>query len=159
VRPVTPSETDFTGSGIVTGGDTADPALATSNVDVRPSGRNGCSYKTMWSASTALEAHGRTRCSGNPDLSQDYVQGQMSLHDGLITLADEQSQWVAWRSKLGRKLGASSFPSIPRPECFLVAFPPRPLSSRSFRSPWPNFVNFSHTTRSLDGSPRLRRFR
>jgi hypothetical protein len=59
------------------------------------------SYKTMWLASTALEAHGRTRCTGNPDLSQDYVRGQMSLHDGPIALADEQSQWVAWRSKLG----------------------------------------------------------
>jgi hypothetical protein len=34
---------------------------------------------------------------GNPDLSQDYVQGQMSLHNGPITLADEQSQWVVWR--------------------------------------------------------------
>jgi hypothetical protein len=36
-----------------------------------------------------------------PDLSQDYVQSQMLLHDGPITLADEQAQRVAWRSKLG----------------------------------------------------------
>jgi hypothetical protein len=28
-----------------------------------------------------------------PPVSQDYVVGQTSLHDGPITLADEQAQW------------------------------------------------------------------
>ena len=43
-----------------------------------------------------------------PELSTDYVQGTQSLHDGPITLADEQAQWTAWKSKLatnGVKVG------------------------------------------------------
>jgi hypothetical protein len=35
-----------------------------------------------------------------PELSGNYVQGNFSLHDGPITLADEQAQWTAWKSKL-----------------------------------------------------------
>ena len=35
-----------------------------------------------------------------PDLSDKYVQGNIGLHDGLITLADEQAHWTAWKSKL-----------------------------------------------------------
>jgi len=42
VRPATPSETDFTGSGIVTDGDTADPALATSNFEIAYNQVVGC---------------------------------------------------------------------------------------------------------------------
>jgi hypothetical protein len=42
VRPATPSETDFTGSGIVTDGDTADPALVTSNVEIAYNQVVGC---------------------------------------------------------------------------------------------------------------------
>jgi hypothetical protein len=35
-----------------------------------------------------------------PELSTGYVQGTQSLHDGPITLADEQAQWTAWTQKL-----------------------------------------------------------
>lgn len=42
VRPATPSEADFTGSGIVTDGVTADPALATACVDIGYNQVVGC---------------------------------------------------------------------------------------------------------------------
>jgi hypothetical protein len=31
-----------------------------------------------------------------PGLSNEYCQGNESLHDGPITLADEQAHWTAW---------------------------------------------------------------
>jgi hypothetical protein len=36
----------------------------------------------------------------DPALSGNYVQGTVSLHDGPISLADEQAQWWAWQQKL-----------------------------------------------------------
>src|SRR5690348_9803627 len=35
-----------------------------------------------------------------PELSASYAQPPNSLHDGPITLADEQAQWQAWKQKL-----------------------------------------------------------
>jgi hypothetical protein len=35
-----------------------------------------------------------------PELSTGYVQDTQSLHDGPITLADEQAQWTARKQKL-----------------------------------------------------------
>jgi chitinase len=35
-----------------------------------------------------------------PDVSDSYCQGNVSLHDGPITLADEQVQWTAWKQKI-----------------------------------------------------------
>jgi hypothetical protein len=42
VAPATPDTVDFSGSGIVTDGDTADPALATSNVEIAYNQVVGC---------------------------------------------------------------------------------------------------------------------
>jgi len=65
----------------------------------RPIGSNGCSYKTMWLASTAREAHGRTWCSGNLDLSQDYFRAKCRYTMGQLRwLTNSRSGWLGARS-------------------------------------------------------------
>ena len=156
VQPATPSETDFTGSGIVTDGDTANPSLATSNVEIANNQVVGCvatgvalamgldqiahdntvvsagvapdgsTYAGAW-LGICIEGDHRYQpaewlkwlqlqnntvgCNDStgartdlflwyPDISDAYCQGNVSLHDGPITLADEQAQWIAWQQKL-----------------------------------------------------------
>ena len=164
VRPATPNEIDFTGSGIVTDGDTSNPSLATSNVEIAfnqvvecvatgialamgldqiahdntvvSAGMTptGVPYASAW-LGICIEGDLRYQpaewlkwlqlqnntvgCNDSiggrtdlflwyPDASDPYCLGNVSLHDGPITLADEQAQWIAWKSKLatnGVKLG------------------------------------------------------
>jgi hypothetical protein len=157
VCPATTSETDFTGSGIVTDGDTANPSLATSNVEIANNQVVGCvatgialamgldqiahdnvvvsagmtsagvPYACAW-LGICIEGDHRYQpaewlkwlqlqnntvgandnVSGErndlflwyPDVSDAYCQGNVSLHDGPITLTDEQAQWLAWKQKL-----------------------------------------------------------
>jgi hypothetical protein len=157
VAPETPDTVEFSGSGIVTDGDTADPALATSNVEIANNQVVGCVTTGIALAfglqqivhdnvvvssglapngqpcacswlGICIEGHHRYQpaewlrwlqlqnktvgvyapLSGArndvvlwyPSLSGNYVQGTTSLHDGPITLADEQAQWAAWKQKL-----------------------------------------------------------
>jgi chitinase len=164
VQPATPEETDFTGSGIVTDGDSANPALATSNVEIAYNQVVGCvttgiglafglqqiahdntvvsagmtptgvRYAWAW-LGICIESDSRYQpaewlkwlqlqnnvvgCNDHtgsrtdlflwyPDVSDAYCQGNVSLHDGPITLADENAQWTACQSKLainGVKVG------------------------------------------------------
>jgi hypothetical protein len=48
----------------------------------------------------ALRGARRDVLTWNPAQSDQMVIGTVSLHDGPISLADEQAQWVAWHSKL-----------------------------------------------------------
>jgi chitinase len=154
VRPATPSETGFTASGIVTDGGTANPSLATSNVEIAYNQVVGCvttgialafglqqlahdnvvvssglaadgtPYAWAW-LGICIEGSGQpvewlqwlqlknnvVGCNDHtgartdlflwyPGESDAYCQGNSSLHDGPITLADEQAQWTAWKQKL-----------------------------------------------------------
>jgi hypothetical protein len=156
VVPSTLGDAQFTGAGIVTDGDTADPALATANVEILGNQVVGCvftgialafgleqiahdntvvssgltptgaQYAGAWLGICIEDDHryqpaewlkwlqlqnntvGANNANGSrndtllwyPTLSGNYVQGNTSPHDGPITLADEQAQWSAWKSKL-----------------------------------------------------------
>jgi hypothetical protein len=140
----------------VTDGDTADPALATSNVEIAYNQVVGC-VSTGIALAMGLDqiAHDNTVVSAGmtpagvpyawawlgiciegdhryqpaewlewmqlqnnvvgvndhtgtrtdvvlwyPNVSDANCQGNVSPHDGPITLADEQAQWTAWKQKL-----------------------------------------------------------
>jgi chitinase len=157
VAPADFRDTTFTGAGIVTDGDTADPQLATSSVEIAYNQVVGCVYQGIALAfGTNLIAHDNVVVSAGinpygapyacawigiaiegalqpagwltsvqlvhnivgvnnrflganprydavvwyPSLSSKYVEDTLSLHDGSITLADEQAQSVAWKAKL-----------------------------------------------------------